>query len=83
MHSVEKMHVFGSQANDSFSDISDLDLLVKFSDSINILDYSDNYFDLHEKLEHLFQMKVDLIAERSLRNPILIQEIDRTKIALV
>lgn len=82
-HNVESIHLFGSQATNFYTENSDVDLLVKFSDSIDVLDYADNYFELLEKLETLFNKKIDLVSERSLKNPILIGEINRTKIPLV
>ena len=82
-YKVDRVHLFGSQATNSYTEKSDIDLLVKFSDSINVLDYADNYFGLLEKLEYLFKKKIDLVSERSLKNPILISEINKTKISLV
>ena len=80
---VDRMHLFGSQANDTYTKASDIDLLVKFSDTLDVLEYSDNFFELLEKLEALFNQKVDLVAEKSLKNPILIEEIEKSKIVLI
>jgi hypothetical protein len=82
-HFVETMHLFGSQASGDVSDKSDIDLLVKFSDKLDVLNYADNYFDLLEKLERLLECKVDLVSEKSLKNPILISEIDKSKVQLL
>lgn len=81
-HQVEAMSLFGSAVNDQFTADSDLDFLVKFSDSVSLLDYSDNYFSLLDKLSTLFSRKIDLVSEKSLKNPILIDEIKNSKIAL-
>jgi predicted nucleotidyltransferase len=35
--------------------------------------------DLKENLENLFERKVDLVEEQSLRNPILINAINKSK----
>jgi predicted nucleotidyltransferase len=61
---------------------SDIDFLVQFSEEIEVLDYADNYFSFLEKLENLMGKKIDLVSKKSLKNPILIEEIDRSKVDL-
>ena len=78
MHNVESMYIFGSALNTSFSPKSDIDLLVKFK-SIDLSKYFDNYLDFKEKLEKLFGRNVDLVEEQTLRNPILIKSINKSK----
>ena len=78
MYNVEKMYLFGSALNSDFNKKSDIDLLVKFK-SIELSKYFDNYMDLKERLEKLFGRKVDLVEEQTLRNPILIQSINKSK----
>jgi predicted nucleotidyltransferase len=55
---------------------------VQFSDDLDILDYADNYFSYLEKLETLMGRKIDLVTKKSLRNSVLIQEIEQTKVEL-
>nr|WP_244545527.1 nucleotidyltransferase domain-containing protein [Algoriphagus locisalis] len=81
-HKVDSFALFGSAASGEFDHSSDLDFLVKFSNTIEILDYADNYFDFLGNLEKLFDMPIDLVSEKSLKNPILIQEINKSKIRL-
>lgn len=81
-HKVDSFYLFGSAAHGTFRNDSDLDFLVKFSNSIELLDYADNYFDLLERLQLLFKRKVDLVTESSLKNRILIDEINQSKIVL-
>ena len=81
-HQVIYMAVFGSVAKNTTNSSSDVDLLVQFSDQIELLNYADNYFSLLEKLENLLERKVDLVSKKSLKNPILIEQIDRFKIDL-
>lgn len=57
---------------------SDVDLLVSFH-SMSPEDYADNYFDLAERFETLLQRPVDLVTEKSLRNPYVIQSINKAK----
>ena len=77
-HDIKEMFVFGSACTEKFSDQSDIDILISFND-ISIEKYTDNYFDLHYKLEELFKRKVDLMTENSLSNPYLIESIEETK----
>ncbi|MCR9172058.1 MAG: nucleotidyltransferase domain-containing protein [bacterium] len=81
-HNVISMSIFGSSARNTMTENSDIDFLVQFSEDIEVLNYADNYFSLMEKLEALLQRKIDLVSKRSLKNPILIEEIDRSKIDL-
>ncbi len=78
MYNVEKMYLFGSSLNANFNMKSDIDLLVKFK-SIELSKYFDNYMDFKERLEKLFGRKVDLVEEQTLRNPILINSINKSK----
>ena len=81
-HHVIKAEVFGSVLTSEFTASSDVDLLVTFSDNIDVLDYSDNYFELKEELEGLLKRRVDLVSERSLKNPVLINSINQSKQSL-
>ena len=78
MHNVEKMYLFGSALNSNFNKKSDIDLLVKFK-SIELSRYFDNYMDFKNNLEKLFGCEVDLVEEQTLRNPILINSINKSK----
>jgi len=77
-YQVDKMYLFGSALNSNFNDKSDIDLLVKFK-SIDPSQYFDNYLDFKEQLETLFGREVDLLEEQTLKNPILIRSINKSK----
>ena len=77
-YNVEKMYLFGSVLNSNFNKDSDVDLLVKFKE-IELTKYFDNYINFKEKLVELFGREVDLLEEQTLRNPILIKSINRSK----
>lgn len=81
-HSVNELCLFGSAARGQLSATSDIDFLVSFLPSIALLDYADNYFSLIEKLEKRFGRKVDLVSSKSIKNPILLEEINKTKITI-
>lgn len=78
IYDVKTMYIFGSACTDRFNDSSDIDILISFK-SISIEKYTDNYFDLHHKLQELFGRKVDLVTENSLSNPYFIESIEETK----
>jgi uncharacterized protein len=74
-HGVERLEAFGSAGRTDFdSSSSDLDFIVRFS-LPHDRGYADRYLDLAEALEKLFGRPVDLLTERSLRNPIFKQAI--------
>jgi len=77
-HSVSELFVFGSILCDSFSEDSDIDFLVDFS-NVSLEEYADNYFDLKFSLESLLDRDVDLLEKKALRNPYLLESIDSTK----
>ena len=77
-HNVDKMYLFGSALTDSFSVKSDIDFLVKFK-PIDLAIYFDNFLDFQENLQELFGRDIDLLEEQTLRNPILINSINKSK----
>lgn len=77
-HKVDSLYVFGSVLKDSFNAQSDIDLVVKFNHA-EIKRYANNYFNLKEKLEHLFERPVDLLEEQAIRNPYIKAQIDKDK----
>lgn len=76
---VSQLYVFGSAAGKALSEESDLDFLLSFREDLTADEYTENYFRLHQKLEQLFNRKIDLLTERSLSNPFFIESINRTK----
>jgi len=77
-HNVDNMYLFGSVLTDNFSSTSDIDLLVNFG-QVKPEDYFDNYFDLKNGLEQFFNRSVDLVEEKTVKNPVLRRSIDRNK----
>ena len=80
-HNVKSLFAFGSVVTDRFSDSSDIDLLISFN-SMDYGDYADNYFNLADKFENIFQRQVDLITDKSLKNPYFINSVNETKTLL-
>ena len=76
---VERLEAFGSITRTDFDPAkSDVDFVVRFSRPQE-RGYADRYLDLAESLERLFGRKVDLLTERSLRNPILRETVARER----
>jgi len=80
---VKELYLFGSAATGNFDQkSSDLDMVVTFSEGMTPVEFSSNYFQLLEGLEDLFGKEVDLLSFRALKNQVIIQEIEQTKIPL-
>jgi uncharacterized protein len=77
-HSVDTMYLFGSATKANFNEASDIDFLVKFK-SIDLAQYFDNYISLKANLATLFGREIDLVEEQTLKNPILIKSINKSK----
>ncbi len=81
-HKVEAISLFGAAAKNAMTDQSDIDFLIQFSKDLDVLDYADNYFAFLEALEKLTGRNIDLLSVNSLNNPVLREEILKTKIDL-
>ncbi|REG90573.1 nucleotidyltransferase family protein [Algoriphagus antarcticus] len=78
-HNVDKIYGFGSSITDHFDPISsDIDIIVKLNIE-NPADRGEALLSLWDKLEELFNRKVDLLTDDSIRNPYLKSTINRTK----
>lgn len=78
IYNIKSMYVFGSVCTNNFNDTSDIDILISF-DNLSIEKYTDNYFELHYKLQDLFGRKIDLLTDKSLSNPYFIKALEQTK----
>lgn len=66
---VERLYLFGSALNGSFdAERSDLDFLVTLEEQPPV-EYADNYLGLAQALETSLGRPIDLVSERSIRNP--------------
>ena len=77
-HKVSKLYIFGSVNNKRFSKESDIDFLVTFG-KIELLEYADNYFDFKFSLEDLFKRDIDLLEEKTIKNPFFRSSINESK----
>jgi len=78
-HHAHQLFLFGSAASGEHRADSDLDFLVYFDETIDMLNYADNFFALMEELKSLLHREVDLLTSTSLKNSILKEEIEEVK----
>jgi hypothetical protein len=78
-HHVVSLSLFGSALTDRFGPESDLDFLVTFQ-GVPLETYADNFFDFRDALASLFGRKVDLVEEKTLRNPYFIEVVEKSKV---
>ncbi len=78
-YKVAKLWVFGSLLTRRFNDQSDVDFLVEFEENkIDLLDYADNYFEFIHSVESVVGRKIDLVVNKTIRNPYFRKELDNT-----
>jgi len=76
---INKLYFFGSVLSPKFNkETSDIDVFVEVAD-LPPEECGENLIDLWDNLEMLFNRKVDLLTENSLRNPFLKKEIEQSK----
>ncbi|RLD66096.1 MAG: nucleotidyltransferase domain-containing protein [Bacteroidetes bacterium] len=78
-HKIEKAYLFGSVTTNKFNKNSDIDFLVKFKEGLKPLEKGELWWNLHDSLRDLFNRKVDIVTESSLKNPYFIKELEKTK----
>jgi predicted nucleotidyltransferase len=81
-HHVKTAYLFGSGVRNKLNNQSDIDLLIRLDNSLDPLEAGSNLWELEESLQDLLKRDVDLLTERSLKNPYFIQEIDNTKVKI-
>ncbi len=81
-HDVDSLYVFGSSTTDKFDEkSSDIDLLVEVN-TPDAIKRGENLLILWDKFEKIFQRKVDLLTNSSIKNPFLRKNIDASKILI-
>lgn len=81
-HHVKYLYAFGSSTNTSFDyQNSDLDLLVEV-DVSDPIEKGETLISLWETFEKIFNRKIDLLTESSIKNPYLKKSIDSTKVLI-
>lgn len=81
-HNVKNLYAFGSSVTERFrEDSSDIDLLIELQNQ-DPIERGENLMSIWDKFEYFFQRKVDLLTNSSIKNPILKQNIDSTKVLI-
>ncbi|MFT4202885.1 MAG: nucleotidyltransferase domain-containing protein [Chitinophagaceae bacterium] len=82
-YGATRAYLFGSAATDSMTKDSDIDFLFSFPKDMHYETYGANYFELLYDLQELLNRNVDLVAEKTLSNPFLIESINESKIRIM
>lgn len=82
-YGVENAYLFGSAESGTMNENSDVDFLIRFPSNMQHTTYADNYFALAEALEVLLGKKVELVTEKTLKNPYLLQSVNSNKLPLL
>lgn len=79
-HKVKELYLFGSAANGDFKKTeSDLDFVVRFSPTLSVEFRAEHYFGLLNELQEILGHRVDLLTFSSLKNPVMIKEVEASK----
>ena len=78
-HHITQAYLFGSVNTANFNRKSDVDVLVSIDETLEPIEQGEHLILLWDELELLFGRKVDLLTERSLKNPYLIESINQNK----
>ena len=81
-HKIKTAHIFGSALTDQFNERSDLDMIVNIQEGLDPVEAGEHLWNLMYDMEALLNRKVDILTERSLKNPYFIKEINKTKIPI-
>ncbi len=77
-HKVRNLYAFGSVLTNQFNPKSDVDFIVDF-DPVDSMHYADNYYDLKFSLIKILNRDIDLLEEKAIKNPYLLQAINTNK----
>jgi predicted nucleotidyltransferase len=81
-HKIIRASLFGSVLTDHFNEKSDVDFLVTIENGLDPLEAGGHLWDAYYELKDLLNREVDVITERSLKNPYFIQQINTTKLPI-
>ena len=67
-YKVKRLYAFGSVLTSQFNGDSDIDFIVDFEPQ-DVDQYADNYFNLKFALQETFKRNIDLLEEKTMKNP--------------
>jgi predicted nucleotidyltransferase len=82
-YGVNRAFAFGSAVKGPMHEDSDVDFIISFPESMDYETYANNYFALANALEDLLKKNVDLVTEKTLKNPFLLESIDSHKVQVL
>lgn len=82
LHKITNAYLFGSVLTEKFDEKSDIDFLVNIVPDLDPVETGGHLWDLIYELEVLFKRKIDVLTEKSLKNPYLIKELNETKVLI-
>ena len=77
-YQVKELYAFGSVLSDRFSEQSDVDFAVDFGRD-NFNGSFRQFMGFKEALENILERTVDLVPIRSVRNPVFLKTLNKTK----
>ena len=82
-YGVQRAYAFGSAVRNTMKEDSDVDFIISFPEDMDYETYSNNYFALLYGLQDLLKRDVDLVTEKTLKNPYLLQSINQHKVQIL
>jgi uncharacterized protein len=79
-HPIKTAYLFGSVLTNRFNKDSDLDLVINFMDGLDPLEAGDHWWGIHDQLRDLLNREIDIVTERSLKNPYFIEELQNSRL---
>ena len=77
-YKVSRLYAFGSVLTEDFNMTSDIDFIVDFM-PVDLLQYADNYYDLKFSLQNILHRDVDLLEEKTIKNPYFQQVVNNKR----
>ena len=77
-YKIKSLYTFGSVLTKNFDQKSDIDFIVSFQ-NVSLLEYADNYFEFCNNLKNILNKEVDVVVEKSIKNPFFKEEVNETK----
>lgn len=80
---VANLELFGSATGPSYDPLlSDLDFLVTYAQGFDYGPWLGRYTELRERLADLFRRRVDLVMASSIRNPLVLESINASRLTV-
>ncbi len=79
---VISAYAFGSVCSNKFNDQSDVDLLINLDENLEPLVRGELMLHVWDALEEILNRRVDILSEKSLKNPYFIEEVNEKKVLL-